>query len=205
MSGEQKIVEHQTKSEKQVDLIFFDCCAGSIQESSLHGKGMLDFSVGKEPLQLDPAIFSNLRVLWMKSDMQIKICIPSTVCLTSLEAYVDTLSLRFWDADATCKDLTTLHILHRSRGPAKGQIGTLELEEALKNRGISLCRAHMKDMSTGCQEIGAQEGYNGGLSYIGLPSEDTFGYHYSVFHGAQERCRCTMCWSCQNFGSLSRE
>ena len=165
---------------------------------------MLDFSVGGRPTLLDPKIFSNLRVLWMKSDMQIQIHIPSTVHLTSLEAYVDTLGLHFEDADVSCMNLANVNILHQLRWPAEGQVGSEQLQDALQKRGISLRNLWLINRLYDGQKAAAQYRDEGELTYIGLLGWGDIQHHFNIFRGAEERCICTMCWSCQKLGSLSR-
>ena len=187
-----------------VDLEKHKCTAGSIQELRLHGVGMLDFSKGMQPMLLDPHIFSSLKVLWMKSDMNIRINIPGDVRLTSLEIYVDTLGLYFEDADATCLDLAIVNILHRSRGPVRGQIGTLQLQEAFDRKGTSLNRKYVDEGSISSQGDAAPEASNLGLSYVGISESSDLEYHLGVFRGAQAGCRCKMCWACRKLGSIPR-
>lgn len=175
------------------------CCAGCIQELSLDGTGSLDFSAGpggQEPIRLDPAIFCNLKKLWMRSDLQIRMHIPAAVHLTSLQIYVHVLVLSFEDAMVSCANLTELIMLYQTtRGPLFDQL----LSEALAKNGLQL----HKHLSASLQT----QGYCAFVTCI--PSKfktiihtdnQEFRQHLETFQGALGTCNCKICWPCMRLG-----
>ncbi len=70
-------------------------------------------------VRLNPAIFCNLKKLWVKCDWQAEIHIPAAVRLASLQIYVHVLGLSFEDAVVSCADLMDVIVLHRkTTGPS---------------------------------------------------------------------------------------
>ena len=153
------------------------CCAGSVQELSL----VLTDVAGEFSIQLDPAIFSNLKKLWMRSTYQAQIHIPASVHLASLQLYARKLGLSFENAEVSCRHLTDVIVLHRYT------LGVFEpLQKAMPESGIHirLLKYQPDFYLVTCKPLS--------------PREDTceFKKYMRIFQGAQPSCSCMMCWAC---------
>ena len=158
--------------------LFLFCCAGSVQELSL----VLTDVAGS--IRLDPAIFSNLKKLWMRSTDQAQIDIPASVHLASLQVYARKLGLSFEDAVVSCKHLTNITVLHRKTSDPNGVFEPLQKAMAESGIHIRLLKYHPDFNFVTCMPVSL------------LEDNCEFQKHMKIYKGAPPSCSCTMCWAC---------
>lgn len=140
---------------------------------------MLDFSI-----RLDPAIFCNLKLIWLKSNSRFQNFIPAAVHPASLQIYAGDLDLSFEDAVASCASLNDVNIFFLiTRDPSF----------------VKLLRWHFAKNGGHIRCVRARP-YPVSLLVTSMPPSpdgaDDSIRHMEILEGAQPNCSCTICWEC---------
>lgn len=158
-------------------------CAGCVQELSLVGIQPKQYQQLEMSIRLDPAIFCNVKRLWLKSNSQLKIHIPAAVHPASLEIYADVLDLSFEDVTTSCANLTDVNLFFfATTDPSYVQL----LRESLTKKG-------------GYARLVTRE-YEFALVTSMPPSLHKDNHeikeNMKYLEAKLPSCRCTMCWAC---------
>ncbi len=162
------------------------CCAGCIQELSLIGTQPHQYWMLTVVIQLDPAIFCNLKRVWLKSNLHsvLEIHVPAVVHLDSLQIHADALGLEFEDAMVSCGNLTNVNVFVRqSLSPPLAEL----LCASLARNGVYNC-LYTQNESTLLMSMPPPDGYKRAMARHLLALE--------IFRDMDHKCSCSICWEC---------